>query len=117
MVLDGSINATCFVGFCEWLLAPVLHPGDLVVMDNLSSHRSTMAVEAIKSVGARVVYLPPYSPDLNPIELAFSKFKKLLCDGAQRTAEKLEQFCGQVLELFTEYECRNYLKHCGYRYC
>ena len=71
---------------------------------------------AIEAVGASVRYLPPYSPDLNPIELAFAKFKKLLRDGAERTNQKLWQLCGQVLELFTECECRNYLRHCGYRY-
>lgn len=83
---------------------------------NLSSHKGTRVITAIKAAGATVQYLPPYSPDLNPIELAFSKFKKLLRDGAQRTNEKLWQLCGNVLDLFTETECRNYLRHCGYRY-
>ena len=73
-------------------------------------------VAAIEAVGAEVRYLPPYSPDLNPIELAFSKFKKLLRDGAERTNEKLWRLCGTVLDLFTESECRNYIAHCGYRY-
>ena len=88
----------------------------MVVMDNLSSHKGSGVAAAIEAVGAEVRYLPPYSPDLNPIELAFSKFKKLLRDGAQRTTEKLWQLCGQVLDLFTETECRNYIAHCGYRY-
>src|SRR3954462_3965728 len=69
-----------------------------------------------EAIEAELRYLPPYSPDLNPIELAFSKFKKLLRDGAERTTDKLWQLCGQVLDLFTETECRNYLQHCGYRY-
>jgi transposase len=73
-------------------------------------------VAAIEEAGAHVRYLPAYSPDLNPIELAFSKFKKLLRDGAERTTEKLWQLCGNVLNLFTESECRNYFRHCGYRY-
>jgi transposase len=85
-------------------------------LDNLSSHKSRRVVTAVAGGGAEVRYLPPYSPDLNPIELAFSKFKKLLRDGAARTTDKLWQLCGQVLELFTENECRNYLRHCGYRY-
>ena len=93
-----------------------LRAGDVVVMDNLSSHKSSRVSAAIEGVGAEVRYLPPYSPDLNPIELAFSKVKKLLRDGAQRTTEKLWALCGQVLDLFTEGECRNYLRHCGYRY-
>lgn len=68
IVLDGPMNSQSFIGFCQWLLAPTLHPGDLVVMDNLSRHKSVVAVQAIEDVGAQVVYLPPYSPDLNPIE-------------------------------------------------
>ena len=72
--------------------------------------------EAIESVGAELRYLPPYSPDLNPIELAFSKLKKLLRDGAERTVDKLWNLCGRILDEFTPQECRNYFKHCGYRY-
>ena len=84
--------------------------------DNLSSHKVAGVVEAIEAVGASVRYLPPYSPDLNPIELAFSKFKKLLRDGAGRTTDELWNRCGRVLELFSASECGNYLGHCGYRY-
>ena len=116
LCIDGAINGLVFRSWVEQHLVKVLRPGDLVVMDNLSSHKVKGVVKAIEAVGAEVRYLPPYSPDLNPIELAFSKFKKLLRDGAERTTEKLEQLCGQVLDLFTEHECRNYLKHCGYRY-
>lgn len=116
LCVDGAINGRVFRGWVEQHLVRALRPGDVVVMDNLSSHKVKGVAEAIAAVGAEVRYLPPYSPDLNPIELAFSKFKKLLRDGAERTVEKLEQLCGQVLELFTEHECRNYLKHCGYRY-
>ena len=85
-------------------------------MDNLSSHKVSGVVDAIAAVGASVRYLPPYSPDLNPIELAFSKVIKLLRDGAERTTDKLWTLCGQVLDLFPESECRNSLSHCGYRY-
>lgn len=116
LCIDGAINGDVYRAWVEQHLAKALRPGDIVVMDNRSSHNVQGIVEAIAAVGAEVHYLPPYSPDLNPIELAFSKFKKLLRDGAQRTVEKLEHLCGQVLDLFTEHECRNYIKHCGYRY-
>jgi transposase len=114
--VEGAIHRALFQAWVEQQLVKVLRPGDVVVMDNLSSHKGAGIVAAIEAVGATVRYLPPYSPDLNPIELAFSKFKKLLRDGAERTTEKLWQLCGQVLDLLTESECRNYLQHCGYRY-
>lgn len=116
LCVDGAINSELFAGWVEQHLARTLRPGDVVVMDNLSSHKTRRVLAAIEGVGAEVRYLPPYSPDLNPIELAFSKFKRLLRDGAQRTTAKLWQLCGRVLDLFTEPECRNYLRHCGYRY-
>jgi transposase len=116
LCVEGAINGRIFLAWVEQHLVPTLKQGDVVVMDNLSSHKVKGVVEAIAAVGAEVRYLPPYSPDLNPIELAFSKFKKLLRDGAQRTIEKLTELCGRVLDLFTEHECRNYLRHCGYRY-
>lgn len=115
-VVDGAVNGDVFEAFVEQVLVPQLRAGDVVVMDNLSSHKLPGVVAAIEAVGAQVRYLPPYSPDLNPIELAFSKFKKLLRDGAERTTEKLWNLCGSVLSLFTENECRNYFQHCGYRY-
>ncbi len=116
LTVDGAINGPLFLAWVEQHLAPVLRPGDIVVMDNLSSHKVAGIREAIEAVGAELRYLPPYSPDLNPIELAFSKFKKLLRDGAERTVDKLWKLCGQILDDFTEEECRNYFKHCGYRY-
>ena len=116
LCVDGAINGSVFLTWVEQHLVKALRPGDVVVMDNLSSHKIAGVAEAIESAGAEVRYLPAYSPDLNPIELAFSKFKKLLRDGARRTTEKLWDLCGQVLGLFTETECRNYLSHCGYRY-
>lgn len=116
LCVDGPINGQIFKAWVEQHLVRELRPGDIVVMDNLSSHKVAGVVEAIKAVGASVRYLPPYSPDLNPIELAFSKFKKLLRDGAERTTDKLWTLCGRVLDLFPETECRNYLSHCGYRY-
>jgi len=116
LTIDGPINGATFLAWVEQHLAPTLREGDVVVMDNLSSHKIAGVREAIEAAGAEVRYLPPYSPDLNPIELAFSKFKKLLRDGAQRTVEKLWELCGRVLEAFTEHECRSYFRHCGYRY-
>lgn len=116
LCVEGAINGALFQAWVEQHLVRVLRPGDLVVMDNLSSHKGPGVSAAIEAVGATVRYLPPYSPDLNPIELAFSKFKKLLRDGAARTTETLWRLCGNVLDLFTETECRNYLQHCGYRY-
>ena len=116
LCVEGAINGSVFKAWVQQHLVKSLRPGDIVVMDNLSSHKVSGVVAAIEAVGAEVRYLPPYSPELNPIELAFSKFKKLLRDGAQRTTDRLWQLCGEVLDLFTEHECRNYLKHCGYRY-
>jgi transposase len=116
LTVDGPINGLIFRAWVEQHLAPTLQSGDIVVMDNLSSHKVVGVRQAIEAKGAELRYLPPYSPDLNPIELAFSKFKKLLRDGAARTVDKLWELCGQVLDLFTEHECRNYFKHCGYRY-
>ena len=116
LTVEGAINGELFLSWVRKELAPALRPGDIVVMDNLSSHKVAGVREAIEAVGAEVRYLPPYSPDLNPIELAFAKFKKLLRDGARRTVEKLWELCGTLLDEFTEQECRNYFKHCGYRY-
>lgn len=115
LTIDGAINGAQFRAWVEQHLAPTLRPGDIVAMDNLSSHKVAGVREAIEAVGAELRYLPPYLPDLNPIELAFSKLKKLLSDGATRTTDKLWELCGQVLDAFTESECRNYFKHCGYR--
>lgn len=116
LTVEGSINGELFRAWVEQHLVPVLKSGDIVVMDNLSSHKVAGIREAIEAAGAELRYLPPYSPDLNPIELAFSKFKKLLRDGAERTVDKLWKLCGSILDQFTESECRNYFQHCGYRY-
>lgn len=116
LTIQGPVNGPLFRAWVEQHLAPVLRSGDVVVMDNLSSHKVAGIREAIEAVGAELRYLPPYSPDLNPIELAFSKLKKLLRDGAERTVDKLWDLCGRILDEFTEHECRNYFRHCGYRY-
>jgi transposase len=116
LTVDGAINGTVFRAWVEQHLVPTLRPGDIVVMDNLSSHKVKGIREAIEAAGAELRYLPPYSPDLNPIELAFAKLKKLLRDGAERTSDKLWELCGRLLDEFREPECRRYFKHCGYRY-
>jgi transposase len=116
LTVDGPINGPLFRAWVEQHLAPTLSTGDVVIMDNLSSHKVAGVREAIEAVGAELRYLPPYSPDLNPIELAFSKLKKLLRDGAERTVDKLWDLCGRVLDQFSAEECRNYFRHCGYRH-
>jgi transposase len=116
LVVDGPMNGDLFLAYVEQVLAPTLGSGDIVVMDNLSSHKRVGVREAIEARGASLLYLPPYRPDFNPIELAFSKFKRLLNTAAERTVEALWTTCGKLLDRFTEHECRNYLRHCGYRY-
>lgn len=114
LTIDGAVNGSIFLAWVEQHLSPTLQPGDIVVMDNLSCHKVVGVREAIEAQEAELRYLPPYSPDLNPIELAFSKLKKLLRDGAQRTVDKLWELCGQALDAFTPTECLNYFRHCGY---
>jgi transposase len=114
MVIDGAMNGDLFVAYVEQVLVPALRPGDIVVMDNLSSHKRVAAVRAIERAGCSVVYLPPYSPDLNPIELAFAKIKARLRAAELRTIDKVENFFGTVHEAFTPDECRNYIRHAGY---
>jgi len=114
LTVDGPINGAIFRAWVEQHLVPTLSVGDVVIMDNLSSHKVKGVQEAIENAGAELRFLPPYSPDLNPIELAFAKLKKLLRDGAQRTVDKLWDLCGNILNEFTRQECLNYMRHCGY---
>ena len=116
LVVDGAINGAIFLAYVEQHLVPTLKPGDIVVMDNLSAHKVAGVQSAIEAVGARVLYLPPYSPDLNPIETVFSKFKWLLRSAAERTVDALWAACGRLIDEFTESECRNHIRHCDYRY-
>ena len=116
LVIDGAINGKLFLSWVEQHLVKVLRPGDVVIMDNLSSHKVKNAAEAIESVSAQVRFLPPYSPDLNPIELAFSKLKRLIRSAKQRAVDGLWNTCGKVLDQFSESEFRNYFRHAGYRY-
>jgi transposase len=107
MVLDGAMNGKAFLAYVRQVLVPTLQPGDLVVLDNLSSHKSAGVRQAIEQAGAQLIYLPPYSPDLNPIELAFSKLKWLLRSAAERTVDALWARIGQLLDQFTAQQCRN----------
>jgi len=114
MVLDGPIDGLSFTGFCEQFLAPALYPGDLVVLDNLSSHKSSAAVRAIESVGARMVYLPPYSPDLNPIENVFSKIKQLIRGLRPRNWNEIVRAVRDALHNITCDDLAGAFLHCGY---
>lgn len=115
-MVGGAINGESFLAYTRRVLAPTLEAGDVVAMDNLSSHKRVGVREAIGAAGAKLLHPPPYSPDFNPIELAFSKFKRLLQDARERTVEALWQTCGKLLDRFEPSECRNYTRHCGYRY-
>ena len=114
LVVDGAMTGDLFVAYVERVLVPTLRAGDIVVMDNLSSHKRAEVRQAIEGAGGTLLYLPPYSPDLNPIEQAFAKLKALLRKARERTVEGLWAFLGRALDAFTAPECRNYLRHCGY---
>ena len=113
-VLDGPMTGETFRAYVRQVLAPELEPGDAVVMDNLAAHKVAGVQEAIRAVGASVLYLPSYSPDLNPIEQLFAKLKALLRKAAARTRDALWDTLGQSLDAFSPDECRNYLTNCGY---
>jgi transposase len=113
-VLDGAVNGHSFRAWIEQVLVPTLAPGDIVVMDNLSSHKVAGVQSAIEARGATLRYLPPYSPDLNPIEQAFAKLKAHLRKAAARTRDNLWDAIGRALDTFTPTECRNYLANAGY---
>ena len=113
-VVNGAMTGPIFRTYIEQLLAPTLQPGDLVVMDNLPAHKVAGGREAIHAVGAGLLYLPPYSPDLNPIEQLFAKLKTLLRKTAARSREALWTAIGELLDAFSPEECRNYILNCGY---
>lgn len=114
LVVDGAMNGQIFLAYVEQQLVRTLRAGDIVVMDNLAAHKIAGVRDAIEAVGARVAYLPPYSPDLNPIELVFSKLKWLTRTAAERTVAGLWNLLGRLLDQFPPDECRRYLTHCGY---
>ena len=114
LVLEGAMNGEAFLSWVEQFLVPELKPGDIVIMDNLSAHKVAGVAEAIEVAGAERLLLPPYSPDLNPIEMMFSKLKTLIRKGAWRTQEALWQGIGETIEKVSQEECKNYLRHDGY---
>ena len=114
MVIDGAMNGAAFKAYAEAFLAPGLNPGDIVVMDNLPAHKVAAAREAIEQAGATLLFLPPYSPDFNPIEQAFAKLKAVLRKAAARTVAALEAAIASALETFSPRECANYFTNSGY---
>ena len=114
MVLDGAMNGKAFLAYIKQVLVPVLAKGDVVVIDNLPAHKVKAVRKAIEAAGARLLYLPPYSPDFNPIENAFSKLKALLRKAAARTITELWDAINECLDQFTPDECRNYFAAAGY---
>ena len=113
-VTDGAVNAAAFEAFAEQVLAPALRPGDVVVLDNLSSHKSVRTRELVEARGAALVFLPPYSPDLNPIEMIFAKIKQALRSLACRTRQALWDAIQPVLDTVTAADARHCFRHCGY---
>jgi len=113
-LLDGPINAEAFTTYVEKVLVPTLRPGDLVIMDNLGSHKGKAVRRAIRCAGAKLFFLPKYSPDLNPIEQVFAKLKHLLRKAAARTVEAVVAAIGELLGTYTARECANYFVNAGY---
>ena len=113
-VIDGAMNGNAFLAYVEQILAPSLKPGDIVVLDNLSAHKVPGVRQAIESTGSKLLYLPPYSPDFNPIEQLFAKLKALLRKAAERSIEGLWNRIATLLSAFTPEECANYFRNAGY---
>lgn len=114
MVLDGPINGAAFQAYVEQVLIPELREGDIVIMDNLGSHKGPSVRAAVEAAGANLLYLPPYSPDFNPIENAFAKLKAMLRAAAERTVDGLWNTIGHLIDAFTPAECANYFANAGY---
>jgi transposase len=112
--VDGAVNGDVFEAFVEQVLAPTLTPGDVVVLDNLSSHKGRRARELVEAAGATLLFLPPYSPDLNPIELAFAKIKQLRRSAGHRTVDALWSDVQRILDQVTPSDAANFFRHCGY---
>jgi transposase len=113
-VVDGPINGATFLAYVEQILVPALQPGDIVIMDNLGSHKGAAVRAALRKAGAKLFFLPPYSPDLNPIEQVFAKLKNLLRKAQERSVEETWRRIGTLLEAFTPRECANYHRNSGY---
>ena len=114
MLLDGAMNGDCFEGYVDQVLSRATKPGDLVILDNLPSHKTNQVRKAFERHKIRFLFLPPYSPDQNPIENAFSKLKRLARSNAKRTIEDLWNSFSSMLRAFSKTECSNYINHCGY---
>lgn len=114
-VFDGPIDSASFCAYVEQVLAPTLRRGDVVVLDNLAVHKQPEVRAAIEATGAQIRFLPPYSPDFNPIEMAFAKLKAFLRAARPRTFDHVTALTAAALALFPPAECRNYVRHCGYR--
>ena len=114
-VFDGPIDNASFFAYVEQVLVPTLRRGDVVVLDNLAVHKQPEVRTAIEAAGARIRFLPPYSPDFNPIEMAFAKLKAFMRAARPRTFDDVTTLTAAALALFTPAECRNYVRHCGYR--
>lgn len=114
MILDGPMYGTAFLAYVQQILVPELKAGDIVVMDNLPAHKVTGVREAIEAAGARLLYLPPYSPDFNPIEMAFSKLKAFLRKAAARTVPDLWHATAMAIDTFTPTQCQNFFAAAGY---
>ena len=114
MVTDGPINGEMFLAYVREFLSPTLQPGDIVILDNLSSHKVSGVEKAIRATGATLLYLPPYSPDFNPIEKFFSKLKALLRKASKRSIDALWKEIGDLLDAVTAGECSNFFASCGY---
>ena len=113
-VIDGPIDGQSFLAYVEQILVPTLRPGDIVIIDNLGSHKGKAVRQAIRAAGAKLFFLPPYSPDLNPIEQVFAKLKTLLRKAAERSVEATWKRIGALLQCFSPAECANYLRNAGY---
>lgn len=113
-MLDGPVNGQSFKAYIEQFLVPTLKPGDIVIMDNLGSHKGIAIRKAIRAADAKLLFLPPYSPDLNPIEQVFAKLKLLLRKAAERSVENTWKRIGSLLDAFSPQECANYLRNSGY---
>jgi transposase len=113
-VIDGPIDGETFLAYVEQILLPTLRPGDIVIIDNLGSHKGAAVRRAVRSAGAKLFFLPPYSPDLNPIEQVFAKLKTLLRKAARRTVEDTWRQIGTLLPIFSSRECANYFRNAGY---
>jgi transposase len=114
MVLDGAMHGAAFLAYVEQVLVPTLKPGDIVIMDNLPAHKPTAVRHAIEKIGAELRFLPPYSPDFNPIEMAFAKFKAFLKRIAARSVDDLWNAIAQAVDIFTPGDCRNFFTAAGY---